>query len=85
MLQQKTEDTDASVVARENGFDSKFLNMQDDDHTEPAMELHAKYAAGADGMVICAEWQPEIPEGWRLADKYDTEEGPVAMFIRKAQ
>lgn len=75
------EDTDAGVVARENGFDSKFVTMEDDNE-----ELYKQYTDDrADHDALLTAWKPEVPEGWTLAETYDTEDGPVAMFVRKHQ
>lgn len=66
-------------IASEQGFESRFLLLQDCD--EP--ELISAHENGA--SAICEIWHPEPPEGWQLAAKYDTEEGPVVMFIRRCQ
>lgn len=75
------EDTNLALVADANGFDSKFAAMEDDDREE-VEALKAEYEAGGDGMDIAQRWQPIVPEGWKLAERYDTEEGTMAMFIR---
>ncbi len=40
-----------------------------------------------DGHPDCSTWTPTPPEGdgWRLLEIYTTEDGPYAMFARKAQ
>lgn len=75
------EDTDMAQVAEANGFDSQFAAMEDDDREE-VEALKDEYEKGGDGMEIANRWQPVVPEGWTLAERYDTEEGVMAMFIR---
>ena len=75
------EDTNMAMVADANGFDSKFVALEDDDREE-VEALKQEYEDGGDGMHIANRWQPEPRDGWTLAERYDTEEGIMAMFIR---
>lgn len=76
------EDTDMREIAAANGFASMFASMDEDSDQPGVVELWAEYSAGGDGQDICRRWQPDVPEGWTLADKYDTEDGPYAIFIK---
>ncbi|MGD9766811.1 MAG: hypothetical protein AB7U62_04135 [Pseudolabrys sp.] len=65
-------------IAAEQGYDLCSVSMLyalDDDHP-----LSVRCLEG-DGSVV-DDWQPETPPGWSFALKHDTEEGPVALFIR---
>lgn len=75
------EDTDARLVAAENGFASMFVTMEDEADRPEVEALWLEYSKGGDGEDIANRWQPEIPEGWKVAEKYDTEDGPVALLI----
>lgn len=67
-------------IARNHGFDIQFLKLEHDD-SPGAEELNTAYENGASD--ICARWNPPAPEGWQLALKGDTEDGPFVAFIRK--
>lgn len=68
-------------IAREAGFETHFLSMEDDlasdDH--PLMVEHF-----TDGQnTALPKWTPTSPgDDWKLVAKYDTEEGPMACFVR---
>lgn len=60
------------------GFEASFVSMEND---APAELTDAWY----DGEQSApTKWVPSVPEGegWLLAAKYDTEDGPCAMFVR---
>jgi len=76
------EDTDAEAVARENGFESEFVYLENDEREE-AVKLFEEYENGSDGQVISNRWNPEVPDGWTFAGANDTEDGPIAMFVRR--
>lgn len=66
-------------VAEMCGFELKTLRMDidlGDDHP-----LWKRYENGED---VVTEWEPTIPDGWTFGDKSDTEDGPVAVFLRRA-
>lgn len=48
-------------------------------------EAQARYDEG--NSPDCSYWTPSRPagDGWLLAAIYDTEDGPVAMFVRRAE
>lgn len=65
-------------IARDHGFEVQSLAMQDDiDEDDP---LHRRLENMEAGLEM--DWHPTAPDGWRLALKNDTEDGPVAIFIR---
>lgn len=61
------------------GFECKTIRMEDDIGEDDPLWM--RYCDGTD---VCNEWEPTIPEGWTFGDKSDTEDGPVAIFIRRA-
>jgi hypothetical protein len=70
---------DLGQIANEHGFDCTSLHMEadlDEDHP-----LVRRYNDEGDGNVV-NEWEPKIPEGWTFGDKFDTEDGPIALFIK---
>ena len=60
------------------GFDAAAVAMEDD-----APELSDDWS-GSEDITAPARWAPTPPagEGWMLVAKYDTEDGPHAMFVR---
>lgn len=62
-------------IAREHGFEIKTRHMSAED------PLYEEYAQGSDKVIW--KWQPEIPDGWQLGGKHDTEDGPCAYFLRQ--
>lgn len=75
MFHYATEEADAQEIARYHGFEIQFLHLEDD----PGAEDLADY----EDCAICAKWLPLPPEGWMLASKHDTDNGPIALFIRR--
>lgn len=82
MLHWLVEGQDAEHIAREAGFDCMWLPMDEDlRHDDPIYVDHFEY--GADDTL--ARWQPTPPAapGWKLVGKHDTEDGPVALWVRR--
>ncbi len=80
MFHYAIEGADTRAIAREHGFDCRFLMMEDDsrDEVEP---LRQRYGGGDDTAL--AEWTPpDAEEGWTLAGKWQSEDGPVALWLR---
>ena len=74
---------DEGIVSREKllaaGWESAFVAMEydvTDDEFDAWMERGEPGAPG---------WTPTIPngDGWQLVARYDTEDGPAAMFVRQ--
>lgn len=65
-------------VAQENGFDLRVIAMNDllaeDD------PLAIEYADGSSDVV--RKWAPPEMDGWSLSAKHDTEDGPVAIYLK---
>jgi hypothetical protein len=62
------------------GFESRFIELGDDvDEDHPAYVRY--FDAGGTGIH---DWAPTVPEGdgWKHVGSWDTEDGPVAMFVR---
>lgn len=64
-------------IAREHGFRLKGRHMADD---HPLMD---EYQEGSDKVVW--KWQPDVPDGWQLGGKCDTEDGPYAFFLQRVE
>lgn len=72
-------DTDLEEIAIEHGFECRIVTMEGDlgeDH-----ELCIDYINGSDEAVD--KWTPTVPDGWSFGIKMDTEDGPVAIFVRR--
>lgn len=67
-------------IARHHGFDLHVAEMggqlPDDDPRVVAYEN-----GSGDAMRL---WLPSAIDGWKLVGKSDTEDGPVAFYIRKS-
>lgn len=79
MLHFAAESCIAADIAREHGFELRTVNMLDampDD--DP---LCVAYADGCGEAM--KRWMPPYLDGWSLVGKYDTEDGPAALYARK--
>ena len=77
------EGTRGDEVAAENGFDSLFMALGDD-ASEEGESLGFRYEQGEDPLVVARDWHPVPPDAsWILAEKYDTEDGLMAIFVRR--
>lgn len=72
------ESDDVRQLCKNLGFDAEAVSMEDD-----APELYDNWTEDED-MTAPKRWAPAPPEGnsWLLVAKYDTEDGPAAMFVR---
>ncbi|MBF0305166.1 MAG: hypothetical protein HQL41_05910 [Alphaproteobacteria bacterium] len=76
---------DTRMIALGNGYSLRVVEFGDDpvvdrDEEDDTPELVRRWLDGED---VCALWNPTSPgEGYILASKHDTEDGPVAKFIR---
>lgn len=68
---------DLEQIARENGFDCSAQWMEHDAAAQHLVERHFE-----NGEQTVGEWQPAERDGWKLCAKHDTEEGPIAIYIR---
>jgi hypothetical protein len=64
-------------IAREHGFKMKGEHMPE---YHPLME---KYMNGS--STVIQHWQPDVPDGWQLGGKCDTEDGPYAFFLQRIE
>ena len=80
MFHYATEADRLNFIAREQGFDYKWVEFGDvvPDYDELAVE----YANGADDII--SRWIPPVIEGWQLVGKNDSEYGPVAHYLRRS-
>ncbi len=81
MFHYAAEGSDHAAIAREHSFEHRELWLEHDAEADEA--LTKAYEDGASD--ICARWHPSVPEGWLLGAKHDTEDGPIAVFIRKRE
>jgi hypothetical protein len=74
----ESEDDDVSQLCREQGYEAAAVSMDAD-----APDLADCYFENEDGDAV-NRWQPTGPVGggWQIVAKYDTEDGPCAMFVR---
>lgn len=74
--EEESDDVRALCLALD--FDATTVAMEDD---APAL---ADEWAKAEDMTVPMRWVPTPPngDGWMLVAKYDTEDGPCAMFVR---
>jgi hypothetical protein len=80
MFHFSTEGDSAKAIAADQGFDYSWVEMGDvlsDDDT-----LSIEYFAEGKPDVV-GRWTPPEREGWTLVGKNDSENGPVAHYIRK--
>ena len=72
------ETDDVHALCKALGFDAAAVAMEDD-----APELSDDWSESED-ITAPTRWTPTPPagEGWMLVAKYDTEDGPHAMFVR---
>lgn len=66
---------DIGDIAREQGFELVKIIADD--------EWQEKYENADNIGDFLPFWMPQGPDGFRLAGKWDTEDGPVAWFIRE--
>ncbi|RQS85138.1 hypothetical protein [Burkholderia seminalis] len=61
------------------GIESAFVHMEND----VDCDTYDKYFAS--NSANCSFWTPSAPtgDGWLLLEIYDTEDGPVALFVRE--
>lgn len=73
------ENDDVRGLCKELGFDTAFVAMDGD----APQDLVDAYFENEE-TTATTRWTPTMPggDGWMLAAKYDTEEGPYAMFVR---
>lgn len=74
------EGDDLARIAREWGFDAEYVSMENDLYGDADQQLMKDYEAG--DHTLPARWRPKPIAGWTLAAVHDTEDGPVAWFIR---
>lgn len=60
------------------GYDVRgtFMSEDHDDDSEQFKDYYEREP------FSCSTWQPMSPEGWQLISIHDTEDGPVALFVR---
>ena len=82
MFHWLVEGQDPDLTAREFGFQCRWVEMEGDlDENDQIYVDYFEYHASA--SEILRRWQPsDHGEGWKLAGMHDSEDGPVALFLR---
>lgn len=81
MFHFATEDDKPSFIANNQGFDHMHIEMFDVmDDDDP---LVIEYGEGSPNVI--GKWTPPERDGWTLIGRNDSENGPVAHYIRKSQ
>lgn len=78
MFQYAGEGDDAAFIADQNGFEILYLYLEDDSE-----ELFETYMNDSDFQKLFEAWKPAPPVGWNFGGAYDTEDGPIAIFLKK--
>lgn len=73
MFHYASEGCSTTEIAAENGYDIQFLELPEDD---PLWKEHEE------GNGVVNKWRPDPPEGWVLGGVVDSEDGPVAIFLK---
>lgn len=83
---------DAKRVASSHGYNMVYVDFDGDDALldddsratdENPDGRHPLVKALEDGGNVLPDWHPSSPgEGWQLAGKWDTEDGPTSVWIR---
>lgn len=73
------EGVDIRAIAREHNFELKHAFMEDVlDEDDP---LALRYEADSGDASIIRDWSPPEFEGWRIVGKYESEDGPIAIYL----
>lgn len=81
MFHYATDACDLEHIAQFHGFEiaDKFL-AYDDAAPRALQELVGSFDYDIDSVALC--WKPRMPKPWKLVAVHDTEDGPVAIFLR---
>lgn len=71
-------DQDLGDIAEEQGFDCLAITAENEISEDDPL-----FARLESLELLATEWTPAPREGWQLALKFDGEEGPTALFIRR--
>lgn len=86
MFHYATEGENLKALADEQGFELEAL-LLDDDVREETIELRRRFDANFDDQTahvetLVADWTPPARDGLTLVAKWDTEDGPIALYVR---
>lgn len=73
-----TEGCNLKHVAATNGFDMRVVSMHE--ILDDADPLSVEYEAGS--VDVVRKWVPPSLDGWDLSAKHDSEDGPIAVYLR---
>jgi hypothetical protein len=80
MFHYATEGCNPTHIAGENGFDIRWIAMED---VEPENAPCALAYQDGETAIAIDLWNPEIPNGWTLSGVVESEEGLAAILLRK--
>ena len=81
------EDDDVAAMLREMGFEFSIVYFDTDADETDADAWFVGDLTSDEMKTIMVRWNPIHPmgDGWILVSKYDTEDGPHALFVRPIQ
>ncbi len=81
------EDDDVAAMLREIGFEFSTVCFDIDADETDADAWFDDDLTTDEMKAIMVRWNPTNPpgDGWILVSKYDTESGPLALFVRPIQ
>ena len=81
------ESDDVSAMLRETGFEFSTVCFDIDADESDADAWFSDDLPADEMKAIMMRWHPTPPqgEGWISAAKYDTDSGPLALFVRPVQ
>ena len=81
------EDDDVAAMLHEMGFEFSTVCFEIEADENDADAWFCGDLASNEAQAIMVRWQPTNPpgDGWILVSKYDTEDGPQALFVRPVQ
>lgn len=87
MFHYSTEGCDPNAIAQEAGFEIGYTSLENDENGEDAWDAYERITEAAPDAPAIEEvfdmWTPTPPDGgWKLVGKHDTEDGPMAVFVR---
>ena len=86
MFHYATDGENLKALADQQGFELHSLLLDDDDREEVAA-LRSRFNANFDDQTahvetLVADWSPPERGGFALVAKWDTEDGPIALYVR---
>lgn len=81
MFHYATEGCSAKNIAAENGFE--ITNLMLEDTAEEGSPAALAVENGEPSSVMLPLWTPpDLGDGWKLSGRFDSDDGPVALYLR---